>query len=80
MRCRPVRPTRLGAEARRRLRRARQDRSGEEENFLGAGPCYFALDVNEKGQLNLVACRSDEFDMRKATAEEIEGFGTASWA
>ena len=30
--------------------------------------------MNEKGQFNLVACRSDEFDMRKATVEEIKGF------
>ena len=57
------------------LREARADREGPGDDHLyGTEPSFFALATNSDGAPTLVACRNDEFDVRKATVEETKGF------
>ena len=57
------------------LREARADREGPGDGHLyGTEPSFFALATNSDGAPTLVACRNDEFDVRKATVEETKGF------
>ena len=52
--------------------RADREESGD-GGFYGTEPSFFALAANPGGAPTLVACRNDEFDMRRATVEEKEG-------